>query len=57
LPKIIKEVTEKYGLEEGYLTKSMLKGRFRRNRSKFADGCGVNSPMFRVEKINELHIG
>jgi hypothetical protein len=51
LPNIIKEVTEKYGLEEGDLTKSRLKGRFRRNRSKFANGRGVNSPMFRVEKI------
>jgi hypothetical protein len=33
------------------LKKCTLKGRFRKNRAQYANGRGVNSPMFRIEKL------
>jgi hypothetical protein len=45
LSNIIKEATEKYGLDEGELKVSTLKGRL------FANGQGLNSPMLCVEKL------
>jgi hypothetical protein len=51
LVDIIKEATEKYGLKEGELKTYTLRGRLRKNRAHYANGRGVNSPMFRVEKL------
>jgi hypothetical protein len=51
LVNIIKEATEKYGLEECELKTCTLIGRFRKNIVQYANGRDVNSPMVRVEKL------
>jgi hypothetical protein len=48
---IIKEATEKYGLDKGNIKVSTLKGIFRKNRGLFVNGQGLNSPMLCVEKL------
>ena len=50
LNKIIEETNNKYGLEEGQLKKSTLKGRNRKGHKQFTTGPGVDSPMLKVEK-------
>jgi hypothetical protein len=51
LSNVIKEATEKYGLDEGELKVSTLKGIFRKNRGVFANWRELNSPMLCVEKL------
>jgi hypothetical protein len=48
---IIKEATEKYGLDEDEFKTCTLRVTFINNRAQYANGRGVNSPMFRVEKL------